>query len=192
MNRTMLVLLGRDLLEDLLDPFLELAAVLRARHHGVDRQLDEALVAQALRHLAGDDALGEPLDDRGLADARLADQHRVVLLAPGQHLDRRLDLLRPSDHRVELALAGELRQIPGVLVEVRGVGRRVDPALLGAAADDLRHLLADRLGREPVAAQHVGRDAFAFLGKPDQEVLGPDIGMAEARARPRKRGRARP
>ena len=34
-------------------------------------------------------------------------------------------------------------------------------------------------GREPVAAQHVGSDAFAFLGKPDQEVLGPDIGMAE-------------
>ena len=40
-------------------------------------------------------------------------------------------------------------------------------------------LLADRLGREPVAAQHVGSDAFAFLGKADQEVLGPDIGMAE-------------
>ena len=122
------VLLGRDLLEDLLDPLLELAAVLRAGHHGVDRQLDEALVAQRLRHLAGDDALGEALDDRGLADARLADQHRVVLLAPGQHLDRRLDLLRAADHRVELALArqGSVRS-RGVFVEVRGVGRASRP-----------------------------------------------------------------
>ena len=133
------------LLEDLLDPLLELAAVLRAGDHGVDVELDQALVAQRLGHLAGDDPLRQPLDDRGLADARLADQHRVVLLAPGQHLDRRLDLLGAADHRVELALARELRQVAGILVEVRGVGRRVDPALLGAAADDLGDLLAQRL-----------------------------------------------
>ena len=36
-------------------------------------------VAQRLGHVAGDDALGEALDDRRLADAGLADQHRVVL-----------------------------------------------------------------------------------------------------------------
>ena len=135
----------RDLLEDLLHAFLELAAVLRARDHRVDRELDEALVAQRLRHLAGDDALGQALDDGGLADARLADQHRVVLLAPGQHLDGGLDLLGPADHRVELALAGELGEVAGVFVEVRRVGRRLDPAFLGAAADHLGDLLADRL-----------------------------------------------
>ena len=60
-----------------------------------------------------------------------------------------------------------------------------ETTILASELGDLRHLLADRLGREPVAAQHVGRDPFAFLGKPDQEVLGPDIGMAEV-ARGRK------
>ena len=47
------------------------------------------LVAQALRHVAGDDALGQALDDRGLADAGLADQHRVVLGAPATAPARR-------------------------------------------------------------------------------------------------------
>ena len=37
-------------------------------------ELNEALVAQALRHLAGNDALSQALDDRRFADARLADQ----------------------------------------------------------------------------------------------------------------------
>ena len=45
------------------------------------------LVLQALGHVALDDALGEALDDGGLADAGLADEHRVVLgaaaTAPG-------------------------------------------------------------------------------------------------------------
>src|SRR5213082_2195837 len=46
------------------------------------------LVFEALRHVAVDNALREPLDDRGLADPRLADQHRVVLGAAREHLDR--------------------------------------------------------------------------------------------------------
>ena len=69
---------------------------------------------------------------------------------------------------------------------------RVDAAFLGAAADHLRHLLADRLRREPVAAQHVGRDPFALLGEADQEVLGPDIGVAEVARGREGAARARP
>ena len=47
----------------------------------------EALALQALRERRRDDPLGEALDDRGLADAGLADEHRVVLRAAGEHLD---------------------------------------------------------------------------------------------------------
>ena len=36
-------------------------------------------VLEPLGHVAADDALGEPFHDRRLADARLADEHRVVL-----------------------------------------------------------------------------------------------------------------
>jgi hypothetical protein len=65
-----------------------------------------ALVAQALGHVAVDDALGETLDDGGLADAGFADQHRVVLGAAGKDLDDAADLLVAADDRVDLARAG--------------------------------------------------------------------------------------
>ena len=70
-----------DLLEDRLHALLELAAILRTCDHRADVERDQALVAQALRHVAFDDAPCESLDDRGLADTGLADEHRVVLRA---------------------------------------------------------------------------------------------------------------
>ena len=69
----------------------------------------DAAVAQRLGHVAGDDALGEALDDRGLADAGLADQDRVVLGAAREHLDHAADLLVAADDRVELALRAPAR-----------------------------------------------------------------------------------
>ena len=71
-----------DLLQHGLEPFLELAAVLGAGDHRAEVERDELLVPQRLRHVAGDDALGQALDDRGLADPGLTDQHRVVLGTP--------------------------------------------------------------------------------------------------------------
>ncbi len=77
----------------------------------------DALVLQALGHVAAHDALCQALDDGGLADARLADQHRIVLGAAGEHLDDPADLLVAADDRVELALARELGQVAAVLLE---------------------------------------------------------------------------
>jgi hypothetical protein len=48
-------------------------------------------------HVAGDDALGEALGDRGLADAGLADQHGVVLGAAREDLDDAADLVVAAD-----------------------------------------------------------------------------------------------
>ncbi len=70
-----------DLLQHGLEPLLELAAVLRAGEQRADVQLEDALVLQTLGDVAAHDPLGEALDDRGLSDTRLADQHRVVLRA---------------------------------------------------------------------------------------------------------------
>ena len=106
-----------DLLQHGLEPLLELAAVLRAGDHGAEVERDQPLVLQRGGHVAVDDPLGESLDDRGLADAGLADQHRVVLRAAREHLDRAADLLVPADHRVELAGARRLGQVPPVLLE---------------------------------------------------------------------------
>ena len=62
------------------------------------------LFFEALGHVAADDALRETFDDRGLADAGFADQHRVVLGAAREHLDDAADLFVAADDRVELAL----------------------------------------------------------------------------------------
>ena len=78
---------------------------------------DQALVLQALGHVALDDAPGQALDDGRLAHARLADEHGVVLGPARQDLDDPADLLVPADDRVELALAGRLGEVPPVPLE---------------------------------------------------------------------------
>ena len=70
-----------------------------------------------LRHVAIDDALGEPLSDGGFADARLSDQDGIVLGPPRQHLDGSADFLVAADHRIDLAFAGRFGQVTGVFVE---------------------------------------------------------------------------
>ena len=116
----------RHLLQHGLEPLLELAAILRAGDQGAHVEREQLLVLQALRHVAVDDALREPLDDRGLADAGLADQHRIVLGAAGEHLDGAPDFLVAADHRIDLAVARRLGEVAGIFLErVVGVlGRR--------------------------------------------------------------------
>jgi hypothetical protein len=58
-----------DLLHHLLEALLELAAVLRAGDQGRQVERVDLLALQQLRHVGVRDALGEALDDGGLADA---------------------------------------------------------------------------------------------------------------------------
>ena len=108
---------GGDLGQHRLQPLLELAAVFGAGDHRAEVERQEALFLQALRHVAIDDAQGQPLDNRGLADPGLADQYRIVLRAPRQDLDRAADLLVAADHRVELALARRFGQVARVFLQ---------------------------------------------------------------------------
>ena len=59
-----------DLLHDLLEALLELAAVLRARDERREVERVDLLALEELGHLVAGDARGEALDDGGLADAR--------------------------------------------------------------------------------------------------------------------------
>ncbi len=74
-------------------------------------------VFEDLGDVTGGDALGETLGDGGLADPGLADEHRVVLGAPGEDLHDASDLLVATDDRVELAGVGELGEIAAVVLE---------------------------------------------------------------------------
>jgi hypothetical protein len=157
--------LGRlDLLEHGLQALLELATVLRAGEHGADVELPNALALEALGHVAGDDALGEPFDDRRLADAGIADQYRVVLRAAREHLDDAADLLVASDHGIELPRLGGCGQVTAELLErlIRPLGVLARHALRAA------HVLEPR--EQLVAGDDVERE---------QQVLGRDVLVLE-------------
>ena len=184
-----------DLGEDGLEALLELAAVLGAGHHRCEVEGDEAAALERIRHVAGHEALGEALDDGGLADAGLADQHGVVLGATCEHLHDAADLLIAADHRVELAVAGPLGEVDGVLLEdgFPALGFRGGHAL--AAAGGLEGLL-QRIRGDARAVEH-GLGIRLDGGQADEQVLGGDEVIREglrrgedARERPAQGGLA--
>ena len=178
---------------DRLDALLELTAVLGARDHQRQVEDDDAAVAQQVGHLVGDDLLGQALDDRGLADPRLAQQDRVVLGAAREDLDHALDLAGATDDRVQLAFLGELGQVAAEGVEGRRLALRARAAdrvlggglllVLGGVlgAEELEHLLADLLELDVEVGEHLGGDALVLLDQAQQQVLRPDVVVAEVR-----------
>lgn len=175
-----------DVFEHGLEPLLELTAVLRTGHHGAEVERDHRLAAQRFGDVAGDDALGQPLDDGGLADAGLTDEHRVVLGAPRQHLHHATDLGVAADHRVQLAGAGGLGEVGGVLLQrlVAALGVGVgDP---GAAAHGGERL-AQGVGGGAVFGEQHG-DVGITLGQADHDVLGRHVLIAHLGGQPLRRG----
>ena len=144
--------------------------------HGPEVERHDALVLEAFGHVSHVDAAGEPLDDRGLADARLADQDGVVLRAAREHLDDAADLLVASDDGVDLAPPRQIREVPRVALQglVLVLGVRVRDA---RRAPDLFQGL-----EESVLLRARGGEALAgvpLFGESDQEVLGRDVLVAE-------------
>ena len=162
-----------DLLEHGLEPVFELAAELGPGDERAEVEGDDSLALEALGHVALGDALREALGDRGLADARLADEHGVVLGAARQDLDDAADLLVAADHRVELAFLGQHGQVAAVLLERLVLRLRV---LVGDAvrAADLAQRLEQRLVRRPRILQN------GQIAEGEQHVLGRDVLVLEA------------
>ncbi len=175
-----------DLLQHLLEALLEVAAVAGAGDERAEVERVDLLVLERLGDLALDDGLRQALDDGGLADAGLADQHRVVLRPAREHLHDALDLLLAADHRVELAVAGELGEVAAELVEhhraLAAALRRAGDLLAlagGVAGQELDHGLADAVEVGAELLQHLGGDALALADQPEQDVLGADVVVAE-------------
>ena len=130
------------------------------------------LSARKRRHVALGDALRQAFDDGGLADAGLADQHRIVLGAAAEDLHHALQLVIPADQRIERAVHGGLRQVAAELGQQR--------AFLGPVGGDLfrlraRQLLADGRKPQPALVQDLGGKAFLFAQQAEQQVLGADV-----------------
>src|SRR5712692_5749868 len=107
---------GANLIEDLLQPLLELAPVLRTGDQGTHVKRKHALVHERLGDVTKHDQLSQAFGYRSLADACLADQRWVVLGPAAEDLDHSLDLFVAAAHRVERVLAGELGEVAPELV----------------------------------------------------------------------------
>ena len=167
----------RDLLQHRFQPFLELAAIFRTRDQRAEIERQQSLVLQAFRHVAVEDAQRQPLDDRGLADAGLADQHGIVLGAAGQHLDGAADFLVAADHRVELAVARRLRQVAGIFLQrVIGIfGRR---GIRGAALAQGLDRGIEVLWRDTAFFQDGTGFAVLLERQPEQQPFDGDKAVA--------------
>ena len=109
--------IGLDLLDDLLEALLEIAAIARAGEQRAHIEREHRRILENVRHLAVDDAAGQAFGDRGLADAGVADEQRIVLLAAAQHLDAAVDLAPPADQRIDLAFLRFLVEVNAVSFE---------------------------------------------------------------------------
>ena len=171
-----------ELFNDLLQPLLELAPVLGARHQRAHVHGYHPLPLQGMRHGSGHDAVGQPFHDGGLAHPWLSDEDRVVLGAPGQYLDDPLDLLLSSDDRLQLPRPGHGRQVHAQLIE----GRRLAGAagrlrrLHGPLVQDAGRLRPGPLQADPQALQNAARHPLALPQEAQEQVFGPDIAMVQA------------
>ncbi len=190
-NRVLVLL---DLLHHLLQALFEIAAVARSGEQRAHVERKDGGVGEHFGHGAVDDLVREPFGDRRLADAGFANQQRIVLLAPAEHLDRALHLGLATDQRIDLAVLRLLVEVDAISIEssflfllvrtifrILGVARFV--VVFGAArrlggighARPLGDAVADVIDR--VVARHVlllqeeGGMAFA-LGENRDEHIG--------------------
>ncbi len=88
------------------------------------------LSRKQFRHVAAGDLLRQAFDDRGFADAGFAEQHRIILRPAAEHLDDALDFVVAADHRIELALLRQFREVTAKGAQ----GRRLHVFLAGRLA----------------------------------------------------------
>ena len=139
----------------------------RAREGG-DRHVEDANLRQRRGHLAGGDALGEALDDRGLARTGRPEQHGIALGLAQQHLRDGVDLALAPDDGGQGAGLRQRHQVAPEPVERRG--RR------GARLPDLGR--ADGVGRVHGLAAGDDRLGHRLLEQVDRLVREAAVGDA--------------
>ena len=104
--------------ENGLQPLLKLTAIFGSRHHAAQVERDQLrFFSPPARHRAR--SAQPTLGDGGLAHARLANQHRIILGAAQQNLYNAPYFVVAPDHRVELVLARQFGQVAPVRSQER-------------------------------------------------------------------------
>ena len=89
-----------DFFQNRLQTFLKFAPVLGSGYQGSHVQGKYGLILKPFRHVPAHDALRQAFHHRRLADAGLADKHRVILRLAGQDADQVADLRVTPDDRI--------------------------------------------------------------------------------------------
>ena len=129
-------------------------------------------------HIAGDDALRQAFDDGGLADAGLADEHRIIFGAAGKNLDDAADFFVASDDGIELAAARLFGQVASITLQrlVFRFGILVGNFLRSA---DHSERFQDRIVGRAVTREDLLRDIALEVRDGEQQVLGGDVFVFE-------------
>ncbi len=179
-----------------LEALLELAAEAGAGEQGAHVEGVDVGAGEGRRDLAVVHAQGQALDDGGLADAGLADQHGVVLASTTQHLDHALDLGVAADEQLDAAGRGLGVEVDGVGGE-RVVGEALVVLVVVGAADGIGcgaggggtlAALGDAVRQEhgrvaasdAVFAEDVGGEGLGLGEDGDEEVAAVDLIAAGA------------
>ena len=164
------VLILHQLLHDGFEPLFELAAILGARHDQRKIERQDALVGEERRHVAFRNLLGETLHDGGLANARLADQHRIVLGAAAEDLNHAFQFIIAPDQRIERIIHGRLRQIARKFGQQRAFLRAV-----GATFSDCERCNSSRIveSRKPRSCRISAAKHFSSRSRPSSRCSVP-------------------
>ena len=171
------VLILHQLLHDGLQALFELAAVLGAGDDEGKIERQNALVGQEGGHVAFGDALRQAFHDGGLADAGLADQHRIILGAAAEDLHHALQFVIAADQRIERVVHGGLGEVAAEFGQ--------QGAFLGPGGGDffaLRALqfFADGGKTQAALMQDLRREALFLAQQAEQQVLSADVLVVQA------------
>ena len=171
------VLALHQFFHDGLEALFELAAVFRSGNNQRKIKREDALVREERWNVAVGDALRQAFHDGGLAYARLANQHRIVLRAAAQNLYHALHFIFATHQGIERAFASRLREVAAEFREQRSFFR---PRRCRFFTRSARQLLAQ--GREAQTALHQDFRAKALLFAKDakQQMLRADVLVAQA------------
>ena len=168
-----------DLIEDGLQPLLELASELAAGHQRAHVESQDPPFLQLFRDVARDDALCQALGYGGLADAGPSNEHGVVLGPPDQRLHGAGNLCVPADHGIELAIGRQLSQIDAVFLQgaVAAFRARVIDSV---SPSDVLERLVELLQLDAELLDDGRGISLFLLDDRDEQVLGADEVVVEA------------
>ncbi len=195
------VVLLFELFHDRLEPFLEIAAITRARQKRTHVERIDYCGFEHFGNVTLDDPPGQTFGDSGLANAGIAHIERIVLGATAKHLNCTLKLDAAADQRIDLSGPGLVVEIDTEIGKRRTLLRAAAPAAFllalepGSAFFSTAHgpvgiaaRLGDAMGNEidrvepghVLLLEEIGSVAFA-LGKDRNEHVGPGHFLAPGR-----------